>query len=448
MTLVAPGFEPVREIFASFHTRGWDVGSAFSAYVDGEPVVRLWGGLRDRDAPEPLPYDGDTLQLVASITKFAESLCIALLVDRGLLRWDDRIADRWPGFADGDPGKARVTVRQLLMHRAGLPVFDRKLGDAEMFDLNVRARFLEGQSQVSELFQPEPEGGDWRSQDPAPPQAYHAISRGLYSGELLRRVDPEGRLLGRFFREEFALPLGLEFWIGLPEEELLRVSRFTSDPTVVSKLLGFQPMDLDPEDPRYQLYDYEMEFFRRLVTRPDSLQHRGLNALAPEGVSPQDLGSHPKVWTCELPSSNGVGTAEAMARLAALAAGGGELEGVKIFSRSETLREAAETAALYATDGFMLTPVAFTQGGFARLPAQDEARTETIGWGGAGGQMVRYVPELGLGCAYVTNTTGVRMAMNDPRPNALLAATIECARRNGRRNASLISVTPGVRAVG
>lgn len=441
MTLVAPGFEPVREIFASFHARGWDVGSAFSAYVDGEPVVRLWGGLRDRAAA--LPYDGDTLQLVASITKFAESLSIALLVDRGLLRWDDRIAEHWPGFADGDPGKARVTVRQLLMHRAGLPVFDRKLGDAEMFDLDVRARFLEGQAQVSELFQPEPEGGDWRSQDPAPPQAYHAISRGLYSGELLRRVDPEGRSLGRFFREEFALPLGLEFWIGLPEEELPRVSRFTSDSTVVPKLLGFQPMDLDPEDPRYQLYDYEMEFFRRLVIRPDSLQHRGLNALAPEGVSPQDLGSHRKVWTCELPSSNGVGTAEAMARLAAMAAGGGALGEVRIFTRPETLKEAAETAELYATDGFMLTPVPFTQGGFARLPAQDGARTETIGWGGAGGQMVRYVQELGLGCSYVTNTTGVRMAMNDPRPNALLAATIECVRGSGRRNASPVSVTPG-----
>ena len=145
------------------------------------------------------------------------------------------------------------------------------------------------------------------------------------------------------------------------------VGSIHSDPSVLAKILGKMPNDLDPEDPRYQLYD----------------------------------------------------------------------------SEPETLREAAETADLYATDGFMLTPVAFTQGGFARLPAQDEARTETVGWGGAGGQMVRYVPELGLGCAYVTNTTGVRMAMNDPRPNALLAATIECA-----RNASPGSITPRVRSVG
>lgn len=445
MTFVAPGFGPVREVFQSFHDRGWDVGSGFSAYVDGEPVVRLWGGLRDKDAG--LPYDGDTLQLVASITKFAESLCIALLVDRGLLQWDDRIADHWPGFADGDPEKARVTVRQLLMHRAGLPVFDRKLGEAELFDRDVRVRLLESQRQLPELFRPEPEGGDWRSQDPAPPQAYHPISRGLYSGELLRKVDPEHRTLGRFFRDELANPLGLDLWIGLPEEEGSRVSRMHSDPSVLAKILGKMPNDLDPEDPRYQLYDYEIEFFRRFATLPDSVQHRALNGLAPEIVAPQDPAAQRRLRTCELPSSNGMGSADAMARLAAMAAGGGALGGVKIFTRPETLREAAETADRYATDGFMLTPVPFTQGGFARLPAQDAARTDTVGWGGAGGQMVRFVPELGLGCAYLTNTTGVRMAMNDPRPNALLAATIECIRRSGSRNASPVPVTPGVRIV-
>src|SRR5690349_21207835 len=84
--------------------------------------------------------------------------------------------------------RERVTIRQLLMHRAGLPVFERKLGDAEIFDLDARARFLEAQPQVPELFVAEPSGGDWRSQHPAPPQAYYAVSRGLYSSELVRRV--------------------------------------------------------------------------------------------------------------------------------------------------------------------------------------------------------------------------------------------------------------------
>jgi CubicO group peptidase (beta-lactamase class C family) len=76
----------------------------------------------------------------------------------------------------------------------------------------------------------------------------------------------------------------------------------------------------------------------------------------------------------------------------------------------------------------MLTPVAFTQGGFARFVSNDAHATVSIGWGGAGGQLVRFVPDLGLAIGYVTNTLGSRMAMNDPRGLALLDAAVRCAR--------------------
>ena len=186
---VAVGYEAVADAFHAFFTKGWDVGSAVSVDVRGEPVVQLTGGVRVGTG-DPRPYDADTIQLAASATKFVESLVVALLVDRGLLRYDDRIVEYWPEFASGHPGKAQVTVRQLMMHRAGLPVFERKLGDEELFDLDARARFLERQVQVPELFAVEPPGAAWKSQRPAPPQAYHAVSRGLYSSELVRRVDP------------------------------------------------------------------------------------------------------------------------------------------------------------------------------------------------------------------------------------------------------------------
>jgi len=121
---------------------------------------------------------------------------------------------------------------------------------------------------------------------------------------------------------------------------------------------------------------------------------------------------------------------------------------VKIF-RKLTLREASVVANAYSPDLIMGTPLRFTQGGFAVLAAQDSNRTSTVGWGGAGGTMIRYrnksladslshtytLPlsrirfsqDLKLGVAYVTNKLGLRMAMNDPRPNALLAVTIKCA---------------------
>ena len=384
---LAAGYEEVGAVFRGFFERSWDTGSAVSVYVGGMPVVRLTGGSRI-----------------------------------------DRVVDHWPGFAGGHAGKERVTIRQLMMHRAGLPVFDRKLGDAELFDLDARARFLERQTQVPGLFRPEPANGDWRMRRPAPPQAYHAVSRGLYSSELLRRVDPRHRRMGQYFRDEIAEPLGLEFWISLPDEMVSRISATRADPTVMTRLMAGDVASLTASaDPRYALFDYEISFLRALLTKPDSIPHRALNCLAPSGVSPSELANHPKLRSCELASSSGFGSADALARLAALVAGGGSLGGVRVFSSDEALRQAVETAETYGVDEMMLTPVAFTQGGFARFVSDDAHAPVSIGWGGAGGQLVRFVPELGLAIAYVTNTLGSRMAMNDPRGLALLEAAVRCA---------------------
>ena len=427
--IVAPGYEPVADTFRAFFTKAWDVGSAVSVYVRGEPVVRLTGGLRIGPG-DSKPYDDDTLQLVASTTKVVESLVVALLIDRGMLRYDDRIVDHWPEFATGHAGKAHVTVRQLMMHRAGLPVFDRKLADEELLDLDARARFLERQAQVPELFGTEPAGSAWKSQRPAPPQAYHAVSRGLYSSELVRRVDPRHRRLGLYFRDEIAAPLGIDFWIGLPDEEAPRVSGTRPDPTVITRLLAGDVAGLQSsDDPRHRLYDYEIDFLRQLLTQPDSIPSRALNCLAPSGVAPAELANHPKLRGVELASSSGFGSADALARLAALVAGGGSLGGRRVFSSDQPLREASEVADAYAVDGLMGTPVAFTQGGFARFESSDPHRTVSVGWGGAGGQMVRFVPALDLAIAYATNTLGSRMAMNDPRGIQLLDSAVASARR-------------------
>jgi CubicO group peptidase (beta-lactamase class C family) len=421
---VAPGFEPVRRVFESHLARGWDVGAGFAVYRRGELAVSLSGGVLAAD--DARPYREDTLQLVASSTKFVESMCVALLVDRGLVAYDDRIVTHWPSFARAGSLKATLTLRQLLMHRAGLYTLDRKLGDAELFDPDALARCLERQEPNEELARVEPGDGSWRTQDPPPPQAYHAITRGLYSSALLRRVDPQHRTLGAFFRDELAEPLGLDIWIGLPEREEPRVAPASTNPRVSMKLAGLDvELSLDADDPRYQVLDYERAFLSSLFTQPGSPACRALLLLALDGVPTADLGSHRKLRAYELPSSNGMANARSLAKLAALAAEGGTLDGKRLFARPQTLLDAAACAERYAVDAVMLAPVEFTQGGFARLRASDG--TVTYGWGGAGGSLVRWAPELRLGCAYVTNTFGSRMAMHDPRANALLAAAIDCA---------------------
>lgn len=426
---IAPGYERVGDVFRGFIDNRWDTGAGVSVYVRGEPVVRLTGGARITASDDPHLYDDRTIQLVASATKFAESLCVMLLVDRGLLRYDDRIVDHWPEFAGGHAGKEQVTVRQLMMHRAGLPVFERKLGDDELFDHDARARFLERQPQVPGLFEPEAEWQDWRASRPAPPQAYHAVSRGLYSSELLRRVDPKHRTMGVFFRAEVADPFAIDFWIGLPDEYAARISATRPDPTVIMRLMaGDIGALIGSGDPRYALHGYEVSFLTQLLTAPESIPSRALDCLAPTGVAPQELANHPKLRGCELGSSSGFGSADALARLAVLVAAGGSLGGAHLFASGDTLPAAIEPASEYAVDSMMLTPVEFTQGGFGRFV--DETGTTSIGWGGAGGQMVRFIPELDLALGYVTNTLGSRMAMNDPRGLALLAAAAECCRHS------------------
>lgn len=428
---IAPGFEAVQTVFEEHFTRGWDVGSAFAVFIDGQMVVNLAGGVRSKTAEAPVAYDTDTIQLLVSCSKFVESLCIAVLVDRGWLTYDDRIVDHWPEFAPEGSTKAKITVRQLMMHRAGLPVFDRNLTDDELFDHDQRELFLEQQPQVAELFEPEPADGNWRQQSPAPPHAYHAVSRGLYSGALLRRVDPQHRTMGQFLHEELALPLGLDLWLGLPEAEEHRVSPTTADRVGVMHVTGLQPSpEIAPDDPRYQVFEYEVDFFKQFLTQPESLVFRCLNTVSLKDVFPQELGTHRSMRACEMASSTCVGNALALAKLAALVVGGGEIEGKHIFAHPETLDLVAELAESYAKDSILGTPVEYTQGGLARFYAQDREQTLNYGWGGAGGLIVRYVPSLKLGCAYVTNTGGVRMNFNDPRGHRLLAAAIECARKS------------------
>src|SRR6185295_11969740 len=215
------------------------------------------------------------------------------------------------------------------------------------------------------------------------------------ASQLVRRVDPQGRTLGRFFHDEIAVPLGLEFWIGLPESERPRLAASHLDAELMRKLATGDTAGLDPDDPRQQPFDYERAFLVELLTDPASLPHRSLTFLA--ATDPWQL------LACELPSSTGVGTARALAQMAALAGAGGALGGRQIFAHPETLEQALACADSYSVDACMKTAVAFTQGGFGRLAARDEAGTVTFGWGGAGGSMVRFVPGLDLAVGYVTN---------------------------------------------
>ena len=196
---VAPGFEEVRAEFErNFDERG-EIGAAVAAYWRGEKVVDLWGGRRTPEGDAP--WNEDTLVVFMSSTKGLAAMTLALANSRGWLDYDAPVARYWPEFAQN--GKADVTVRQLLGHEAGLVLLDEQLRIEHMRDLDAVARVLARQKPA------------W---PPGTRHGYHTMSIGLYMQELIRHVDPAHRTLGRFFHEEIAVPLGIEFYIGLPPE--------------------------------------------------------------------------------------------------------------------------------------------------------------------------------------------------------------------------------------
>ncbi len=196
---VSRGFEAVREAFVRNFERRGELGGACCAYLRGEKIVDLWGGIRNKRTGEP--WEQDTMVIVHSATKGLAAMTLAIAHSRGWLDFEERVAAYWPEFAQH--GKETITVRQLLAHQAGLFAIEEPVDRTVVADLDRLAVVLARQKPA------------W---EPGTRQAYHALTLGFYEGELLRRVDPRHRSLGQFFQDEIATPLGEDVYIRLPED--------------------------------------------------------------------------------------------------------------------------------------------------------------------------------------------------------------------------------------
>lgn len=377
-----PGYEAVAEAFADNFIYRDELGAACSMYVDGVQVVDLWGGLRNRKTGEP--WERDTMVIVWSATKGMSGLAIALAVSRGLLDYDERVSTYWPEF--GQRGKETITVRQLLSHQAGLFALDAPVDKTLLGDLDRLAVVLARQKP------------EWA---PGERQAYSMLSLGFYESELLRRIDPLHRSLGRFFQDEIASPLGLDLYIRLPEEipnSRLALIEEVSPLRLVMHLnrvpLGLALAAINPVSP-----------LRRSDRNPSS-------------NVPLDP-AHVYVRNLEVPAGGGVGTARALAgAYSAFATGGRELG-----LRQETL-QALMAPAVPPARGFTDECLKFEWQlslGFAKpsrgLPFGSPSAFGMPGWGGT---FAYADPEVKAGYAYVTNRMGGAGA--DPREMAIRTA--------------------------
>lgn len=362
-------FEPVLDTFAeNFDERG-EVGAAVCVYVDGRPVVDLWGGLAD--ATTARKWEPDTVTLVYSSTKGVTSMCANRLIEQGRLDPDAPVAQYWPEFAAN--GKEAITVRQALSHQAGLPyvVGDFTLDEALAWDPIVCA--IAAQAPI------------W---EPGTQHGYHMRTFGWIIGEIVRRI--EGRTIGAYWRDEIANELGLDFWIGLPAEIEPRVARLVPPKSDLAELLRQFGPDL-------------------LLTEVFS--------------SPGGLFGYNEMWNtralhaCELPSSNGIGDARSLARMYASCIG--EVDGVRTLQDSTVAAATVEQAC--GKDAVLMAESCFGLGFMLGTSFGAANARSAFGHAGAGGSLAFADPSTGLGFGYVMNDLRFD-AKGDPRSEELVKA--------------------------
>jgi CubicO group peptidase (beta-lactamase class C family) len=378
---VDEGFGAVHDEFVRNFTERREIGAACAVYVGGRKVVDLWGGLRDAASGES--WQRDTMVLVFSTTKGMAASAMAVAHTRGLFQLDDAVAEHWPEFAQN--GKAEVTIRQLLSHQAGLCAPDVQLTRELLADGEALGALLSRQHVR------------WK---PGERHGYHYLTLGLYESQLLRRVDPDRRPLGRYFQDEVAQPVDAEFYIGLPDEV---------DPHRVARIKAFHPaqMMLHMRSlPAQMVLNY---------MRPRSLTNQTFGN--PKLKSPGDF-DLPVYRALELPAAGGIGEVRGVAAIYGDFAAGGARLGIPRETMAE-LEAPARTPDLGARDAVLGVETNYSFGFMKPSPDFRFGTGErSFGTMGAGGSFGFADPDVGVGFCYAPNRMGFHL-WNDPRERLL-----------------------------
>lgn len=374
---VASGFEPVRDAFARQLATDEEQGAGLAVVLEGETLVSLWGGSRDKAGEQP--WQENTLANVFSTTKAVTSLCVQRAIDQGLLDTDKEVRYYWPEF--NRPDKRDIRVAWLLNHRAGLPAIQKALPDTALFDWEWMTRALVEQT-------------PWWL--PGSQHGYHPVTWGWLVGEVFKRAT--GITVGQYLREEVSQRLGVDVHIGLSSPEVERAADMLAARSI-------------PTPDRQYL-------FGRIMADLNGMTAKAM-------TNPQSLmsSSNKPAWrTMELPSANGHASALGLAKLLYHAAAGEQL----ISSRA---RQRCQRIESDGYDPVMQVDTRFGPGFMLQHPGNLEGEfgpgLKTFGHAGSGGSLAIADPEHAMGFAYVMNQMGAYLFV-DPRARNLLEVVYTC----------------------
>jgi len=366
-----PQFSKVRETFEKLYKEDREIGSCFAVYKDGNPLVDLWGGFQDKDKTKP--WQKDNLVTVYSTTKGVAAFCIALAMEKGLLKYEEKVSTYWPEFANN--GKENITVGMLMSHQAGICSPETRNVD-DYYNQNLMSKKLAGMTPI------------W---EPGTASGYHSMTFGWLTSELILRVT--GKSLGTFFREEVGDQHEIDFFIGLPESEDHRVAELVPFDIVRNENSEQQQVEL---------------------TDAQKSQRNSAGTLDIQNT---------KAWRqAEIPSANGQGNAAGLAKLYSLIVP--EDNSLKLL-KDDTVNQMT-TMQIEGRDLVLAVQVRWGVGFILNKHKIIYGPIEgAFGHSGYGGSCAFGDPENKIGVSYVMN----RMLDNfnaDGRSIELINATYDC----------------------
>jgi CubicO group peptidase (beta-lactamase class C family) len=372
-----PRFDPVRELMTKHVQAGDEVGASLYVSIDGEPVLDLWGGWRDKEHSGP--WVEDTIVNVFSASKTIASLAVLLLHERGVLDLFAPVVEYWPEF--GANGKEKAEVRHLISHSVGVPAWEPPFSIAQAMDVRASTARLAGQK-------------PWW--EPGTHASYHASSFGHLVDELVLRVT--GRKLSQFIADELAGPLSADFYLGLNDEMFGRAATVYPPPEEAARTPTTPKAAMEPSEP-----DDALAFEREISKRTR------LGSFSGQKRDPLVLFNSPEWRRLEFGGSSGHANARGLGRLMTVLSNGGESQGTELLSH-ETIglifRE-----QFHGIDSFHMKPIRWGIG-YALAPMEHKERgplpfirpsPRTCYWYGSGGALSIADVERGMALSYVMN---------------------------------------------
>ena len=413
---VAPGFESVKALYEYNMRTLAERETQLCIYHGEEKVVDLWASVAGDKSFSP-----DSLINVFSSGKSLAAIAVASLVDKGLLSYDAKITDYWPEFSGNN--KQDLTVAELMRHEAGLAAFNVSLDPDDLLSHNIK------QNKVGSIIEAHPQS----YREGASRREYHAITRGWIINEVFRRVDPAGRTIGEYLRQDISGPLNVDANIGLKEEDLGRVKKVS--------VLGFGYQLLQSFIPKFLGRRIELNIFQlllKIIRLIPALKDANITGTKPPfvGMKKIEFFNERTVAMGETPSANANCSARGLAKIAAMMSFRGKWEGKEYLS--EDAWDAMHANPLKAKMGGLLS-TDFTQGGvdYFTAPTHDSNAIERAfntgregfyGWMGLGGSIFQWHPELKIGFGYAPTSLNVLDLVNE-RGKAYQAEVVRCVEK-------------------